>query len=129
MAQFDLFLVSKAEYDPSATRRGVQAEDLQRSRVLFPPEIIRNPIPFYASRMHQVMCSPDHRITPKEAWKVQYHQLQTALRHGQLGFTLTDRCLSVGLSFTPTAPMLPSKPPFLLCGWLAWKPVVSDHTP
>lgn len=32
------------------------------------------------------MCFLDHRMTPKEAWKVLYHRLQIALRHRQRGF-------------------------------------------
>lgn len=77
------------------------------------PEMIRNPIAFYASRAHQ-RPGRFNTITSKQLWDTD-----------NLALTLTARWLSAGFGVTPTAPMSPSKPPVLLCGWLSWKPVVS----
>ena len=78
MVWFDFLLMSKAEYDPPVARRRVQIEDWQS---LVAPSSARgyreSLLPY---RIHQDMCS-DHRSTLKEVWKVQYHHLQTALRH------------------------------------------------
>lgn len=79
-------------------------------------EMIKNPISFYASRTHQVMCSPDHRITPKEAWKVQYHHLQTALRHGWLGFNPDWQMTECWSQFNPNSPHVTLQTTFLPMG-------------
>lgn len=103
------FLCQSRIWSPSLGK-GYKLRICRGPGCFLPLKMIRNPISFYAYRTHQDMCSPDHRIIPKEAWKVQYHLLQTALRRGVLALTLTARWQSVGLSLTPTASYVDGKP-------------------
>lgn len=96
------------------------------------PEMIRNPIAFYASRAHQDMRSPNHRSTRKEAWKVQHHHLQTALRHRQLGFNPDGQMTECWSRCNPNSPHVTLQttcPPMWMVGMEASRVCSCSHTP
>lgn len=78
-------------------------EDLQKPRALSSPGGYKASS-FPSTPTHQDMWSPDHRITPQEAWKVQCRHLQTALRCRRLGLNPDCQMTECWSQFNPDSP-------------------------